>query len=88
MSRSAAVWAAVALTAVLLVFVGISLITSNAAWIVWSVVPVASVLAFFLAAIRGETLGEQKRGRDTRLAERKTRGASDRPADSSDAGSS
>ena len=71
MSRSAAVWAAVVLTAVLLVFAGIALITSDPAWFLWSVVPIVSVLAFFLSAIRGETLGEQKRARDIRMAERK-----------------
>lgn len=71
MSRSAAIWAAVALTAVLLVFIGVSLITADAAWFLWSVVPIVSVLAFFLAAIRGETLGERKRARDIRMAERK-----------------
>lgn len=71
MSRSAAIWAAIALTALLLVFAGVSLLTSDAAWFLWSVVPIVSVLAFFLAAIRGETLGEQKRARDVRIAERK-----------------
>jgi fatty acid desaturase len=71
MSRSAAIWAAVALTAVLLVFAGVSLITSEAAWFLWSVVPIVAVLTFFLAAIRGERLGEQKRARDIRMAERK-----------------
>lgn len=71
MSRSAAVWAVVALAAVLLVFAGISLVTADAAWFLWSVVPIGSVLVFFLAAIRGETLGDRKRARDTRMAQRK-----------------
>ncbi|MFV0535026.1 MAG: hypothetical protein ACK5MR_15420 [Cumulibacter sp.] len=71
MSRSAAIWAAVSLIAVLFVFTGVSILTSNAAWFLWSVVPILSAVAFFLSAIRGETLGERKRARDLKIAERK-----------------
>lgn len=71
MSRSAAIWAAVALTAVLLVFAGIALITADAGWFLWSIVPIVSAMTLFLVAIRGETLGERKRARDNQMAQRK-----------------
>lgn len=80
MSRSAAIWAAIALTAVLLVFTGIALVTSDAGWFLWSVVPIVSVLTLFLVAVRGETLGERKRARDKRMAAAKASARKNRAA--------
>lgn len=71
MSRSATIWLAVALIALLAAFATVSMVTSNPAWILWSVVPILGVLLFVFAAIRGETLGECKRQRDVQIAERK-----------------
>ncbi|WP_106848382.1 hypothetical protein [Blastococcus sp. Marseille-P5729] len=71
MSRRAIMAIAIALACLLVVFVVLSVVTSNAQWILWSAVPLLLALGFVLSAIRGETLGEGKRQRDVVMAERK-----------------
>lgn len=71
MSRRAIMAIAIALACLLVVFVVLSVVTSNPQWILWSAVPLLLALGFVLSAIRGETLGERKRQRDVVIAERK-----------------
>lgn len=71
MSRSTAIAISAGLAVLLVAFVVIAVATGDIEWVLWSAVPILGVLGFFVAGIRGETLGEQKRARDARLAERK-----------------
>ena len=72
MSRKAAFGVAVGLVALLVVFAVISLSTGEPGWVLWSVVPILGVLIFFVAAVRGETLGAAKLARDEQMAKRKS----------------
>lgn len=80
MSRSAAIWAAIAVASLLVFLAVMSLVTSEAGWILWGAVPLLLLLGFLVAGIRGETLGEQKRQRDAKIAERKAAERSARAA--------
>ncbi|WP_153503225.1 hypothetical protein [Cumulibacter manganitolerans] len=72
MSRNAAFAAAAGLVALLVVLAVIALITGEPGWLLWTVVPILGVLIFFVAAVRGETLGAAKRQRDEKMSQRKS----------------